>query len=362
MYSVAVSGITDSPKAAHRLDLSRLYKSCIFRSEARTNSHPPLAKLLSNPHQVQWGPGTVDSALFGVDARRLKLMVLRYGPQVEIEPQPFSDFVLVQMPLRGSMKIRQGANTRQVTVGQVAIIGQNKGVRLTWSEDCEQIIIRVPQCMLKELAHHATPDNAAVPSFAGIRLLDDNSNSEWSSLTQALLDSLLPKPEHSHVVKHPAWVEQMERSLALFTLLQMQADTIRVPTPLEPVQQVTTDTSTPAFPNDSAYRMHLVQQYAMKRLFAPLSLEDLAKAAGVRPRTMYMDCVRYSGVGPTVWLRGLRLDAARERILGNPNCNVTDIAMDCGFGHLGRFSAYYRERFGELPSETAKTSPISKLN
>lgn len=23
------------------------------------------------------------------------------------------------------------------------------------------------------------------------------------------------------------------------------------------------------------------------------------------------------------------------------------------FGHLGRFSSYYRERFGELPSQTA---------
>jgi transcriptional regulator GlxA family with amidase domain len=28
--------------------------------------------------------------------------------------------------------------------------------------------------------------------------------------------------------------------------------------------------------------------------------------------------------------------------------------MSCGFGHMGRFSAEYRRRFGESPSETLK--------
>lgn len=31
---------------------------------------------------------------------------------------------------------------------------------------------------------------------------------------------------------------------------------------------------------------------------------------------------------------------------------VTQAAMDVGCGHLSRFAAFYRERFGELPSET----------
>jgi AraC-like DNA-binding protein len=32
--------------------------------------------------------------------------------------------------------------------------------------------------------------------------------------------------------------------------------------------------------------------------------------------------------------------------------SVTELAMDYGFLHLGRFSEVYRQRFGELPSET----------
>jgi AraC-like DNA-binding protein len=34
--------------------------------------------------------------------------------------------------------------------------------------------------------------------------------------------------------------------------------------------------------------------------------------------------------------------------------NLTELAMEFGFFHLGRFSEQYRKQFGELPSETLK--------
>jgi len=37
---------------------------------------------------------------------------------------------------------------------------------------------------------------------------------------------------------------------------------------------------------------------------------------------------------------------------------VTKVALDCGFSHLGRFAAQYRAQFGELPSQTARVTPI----
>jgi len=32
--------------------------------------------------------------------------------------------------------------------------------------------------------------------------------------------------------------------------------------------------------------------------------------------------------------------------------SVTEVALSCGFNHLSKFAKSYRERFGELPSET----------
>jgi transcriptional regulator GlxA family with amidase domain len=55
---------------------------------------------------------------------------------------------------------------------------------------------------------------------------------------------------------------------------------------------------------------------------------------------------------PMQWVRGVRLDAIRDALKSDPQQNVTTLAMWFGFFHLGRFSAYYKERFGELPSQT----------
>jgi AraC-like DNA-binding protein len=54
------------------------------------------------------------------------------------------------------------------------------------------------------------------------------------------------------------------------------------------------------------------------------------------------------------FLRERRFEAARAALeAATPEREtVTDIALRHGFSHLGRFSAEYRRRFGERPSET----------
>src|SRR2546425_13302188 len=77
---------------------------------------------------------------------------------------------------------------------------------------------------------------------------------------------------------------------------------------------------------------------------------EIASACGVRRRTMQRHFHRFVGRTPTQFVRDLRLDKARQelmRALGP--VSVADIAGRCGFNHLGRFAAQYRERYGESP-------------
>jgi transcriptional regulator GlxA family with amidase domain len=104
-----------------------------------------------------------------------------------------------------------------------------------------------------------------------------------------------------------------------------------------------------------ARRMEAVREYMHSRLCAPISLHDLARAGGVSVRTLNLLCHRHHGTTPMELLRNMRLDAVRARLLLQPEASVTAIALDFGFGHLGRFAAYYHDRFHELPRDTQRS-------
>lgn len=84
-------------------------------------------------------------------------------------------------------------------------------------------------------------------------------------------------------------------------------------------------------------------------------IDDLAKTAGVSPRTLQKHFRSALGTTPRAALREIRLKRVRKALLHDgANTAVTDIALRCGFTHLGRFAADYRARYGETPSATQR--------
>lgn len=93
------------------------------------------------------------------------------------------------------------------------------------------------------------------------------------------------------------------------------------------------------------------QEYVHANFAAPITVTDMALAAGSSVRRMQEAFAEHLDTSPMTYLRDVRLDHVR-RLLAAGRGTVTDVAQECGFSHLGRFSAAYRERFGELPSQT----------
>jgi AraC-like DNA-binding protein len=90
-----------------------------------------------------------------------------------------------------------------------------------------------------------------------------------------------------------------------------------------------------------------------------LKVADLARLAGVSARTLQRQFQAFLGERPTVALRRIRLECARNDLLQGPAAiAVADIALRCGFTHLGRFSAAYQRRYGEKPSETLQRGAL----
>jgi AraC family ethanolamine operon transcriptional activator len=91
-----------------------------------------------------------------------------------------------------------------------------------------------------------------------------------------------------------------------------------------------------------------------------LDLRSMSKATGLSPRTLQRTFQAEYGLCPQEWLRVERLNRVRRDLLNaSAHTSVTQTATRWGFFHFGRFSQYYRELFGERPSETLARSLLA---
>lgn len=90
-----------------------------------------------------------------------------------------------------------------------------------------------------------------------------------------------------------------------------------------------------------------------------IALQDLIVVSGVSISTLMSAFRKHRNSSPMMYLRNLRLDKAQQELLqlDAKQASVTDVAARCGFEHFGRFSTYYKERFGESPSTTLRSCP-----
>lgn len=96
----------------------------------------------------------------------------------------------------------------------------------------------------------------------------------------------------------------------------------------------------------------------------PLYIPELCAQLGVSDRTLRSQCQEHLGMSPHryLWLRRMHLARRALGLADGTRKSVTEIALDHGFGELGRFSVAYRRLFGEMPSVTLRRPPDHSLS
>ena len=103
------------------------------------------------------------------------------------------------------------------------------------------------------------------------------------------------------------------------------------------------------------------ERFIRRNLKQSISIKDLCFAIGTSERTLHQGFKERFGISPKVYIRRMRLNGIHQDLLLNKNkTTISDIAMEWGLFHLGRFSAQYRQMFDELPQKThkRKVSPL----
>lgn len=85
-----------------------------------------------------------------------------------------------------------------------------------------------------------------------------------------------------------------------------------------------------------------------------ITVDEIIEVSGLAKTSLYTEFHKYYSATPMELLRRERLRLARDTLTSaNPDTiTVTTVALDCGFTHFSRFACYYKQQFGELPSET----------
>jgi AraC-like DNA-binding protein len=316
-----------------------LASHCQFVSDDFEAMHARLSTVLK-PHGLRkLSDLPVSGIVCHARLNRISFNVLRIGPSVEVAPGALEDFFLVQIPIVGTVELNVGSEQIKCESATAAVISPGERLRLRWSDNCTQLILQIPRdametCLARRLGRTSRTPLRFQVTFD----LNAPAGREW----RQLLDVAVRSVDHDGVLSREPVSSNFE-DLLLSALLATQ--------PHNHVEAL-------GRRNDVAPFYIVRAERAMRRqLCDAFTVARLASAAGVSERTLHLGFRRFRGTTPMGRLLALRLHEAR-RLLRNarPNATVAQVAAEVGFHQLGRFAGVYRDMFGELPSQTLRTS------
>jgi AraC-like DNA-binding protein len=258
----------------------------------------------------------------------LDLCRISYGAPVQVTSTALETIYHLQILLQGHCRSAARGKEQIFGAGEVLLINPDDPVDLTYSADCEKFIVKLPVRLFENACleqHWALPD-------PGIRFVAERQHLDDLSGFAQLLSLICHEAENA---ADPESEALYERIVAKKLLALLHSNVLRV----IPRQ-------------DEAGGFEAVRQFIEEHLTEDISLEQLMAVSRTSERSLYLLFERHVGLPPRDYMRQRKLERVHVELQKQATRSVTEVALDHGFVHLGRFSEAYRKRFGELPSQT----------
>lgn len=282
----------------------------------------------------------LDCHMHRVGVNGLSLNYLAYGAEVRITPGCLQDFYLVQIPLAGQAEIRYGHQQALSDVSTAVVLSPDEPVDMRWHAGCAQLMLHIPRSLMRQRLEQAGDHREAELGYELAMAQADGPAAGWC---RAVLDLARNIDANGAAwLRHAAAAAAMEDFLlrGLFSL-QPHSCSALLQSPPEA-----------ALPRHVQRAREFIEAHAEQAL----TLGDIARAACVSERALQEGFRRHLGTTPHACLREVRLQRVHARLCAaaasGERISVFEEAYRFGFFHLGRFAAYYRQRFGESPSAT----------
>lgn len=261
----------------------------------------------------------------------LDLCQISYGGRVQVTSPALESLYHLQILLRGHCLWRGRGEEHHFAPGELLLINPDDPVDLTYSEDCEKFIVKLPAHFLDSAcSEYQWRKSGEQVRFAPRHQLQQ---------IEGLVDLLALICQEAQAEQSLPQVQEHYARIVASKLLALPGGNLR---------RESTGGSCPSFER--------LVEFIERNLKQDIGLEQLAELAHLSLRSLYALFDKHAGTTPKHFIRQRKLERIRAR-LSDPQApvrNVTEIALDYGFLHLGRFSESYKSAFGELPSDTLR--------
>lgn len=266
---------------------------------------------------------------------------LGYGADVEVRVSDLPDFYNVHVPLRGYGRVAMGG--RSIDADNT-VVGPGRRLAMFWSGDSTTLILNFSGDAVRAALSARLGDRPCrALHFDGPVGLASPESAAWVTFANSFADTA----RSGMLQQSPLAAQHFERAL-IEGLLDTQ---------LHSFSAEIADQEAPSMTATVRRAMRFCEDHAAD----PLTLGDIARAAGAGPRALQKGFKRHVGTTPMGYLRNVRLSHVHQELVAAAGDTtpgiVTAIALRWGFVHAGRFAYLYRQVYGSTPSQTLRHPP-----
>ena len=284
------------------------------------------------------GAGKGTASLSHRRAGSMDLCRLRYGATARILSENLGDIYHAQFILQGHCSYTLANHTLDLPAGHVLVINPDEPVDLTYSDDCEKFILRIPAEMLDDTCteHRWFKPNERIKFSPQPHRFED--------IDSLLLLLRLLCEEAESATATPQLLQHYNRVITTKLMVMLKHN----------VSMVTPTQHSPSFER--------LVNYIERNIKLELGADQLAQFAGLSLRSLYLLFEKNAKTTPKNFVRQKKLEKVHTVLTdaSEPCRSVTAVALEYGFTHLGRFSELYKSTYGNLPSQSMRCREASQ--
>jgi AraC-like DNA-binding protein len=292
------------------------------------------------PLQFSGDPNGFEFSMRAVNVGQLGSDEIRYSMSAAVSMAPPLIFVGLSVVGGRFDDFGLAGSERRFRKGDVVCYGRDAEITCAWT-DMDALNLRVPFDVIDRIASEQLGVEGPV-RFEESAAISNAATHQWRTLTQFISresrspDSLLSSP----LIQAETIELVAATALTVFPNSAMGA-------PMAGPR---------CYPRPAAIRraMLFIEDHAAE----PLTITDIAAAAGVTPRALQYGFARHLEMTPMSYLRRIRLEHAhRDLEVADPatGATVQQIARRWGFSRPSRFAAAYCALYGQSPAHTLRT-------